>query len=63
MEAIREIVKVKNRQIIINLPDDFDADEVEVIVLKTIENEIPQWHINEVRERTSRIFKKILISL
>lgn len=40
MEAIREIVKVKNRQVIIHLPDDFNADEVEVIVLKTIENEL-----------------------
>ncbi len=57
MEAIREIVKVKNRQVIINLPDDFDAEEVEVIVLKAIENEIPQWHINEVRERTSEYLK------
>lgn len=42
MEAIREIVKVKNRQVIINLPDDFNADEVEVIILKTIENELSE---------------------
>lgn len=42
MEAIREIVKVKNRQVIINLPDDFNADEVEVIVLKTIEDELSE---------------------
>jgi len=35
-------VKVKNRQVIINLPDDFNADEVEVIVLKTIENEFSE---------------------
>lgn len=42
MEAIREIVKVKNRQVIINLPDDFNADEVEVIVLKTIESELSE---------------------
>lgn len=42
MEAIREIVKVKNRQVIINLPDDFNADEVEVIVLKRIENELSE---------------------
>lgn len=68
MEAIREIVKVKNRQVIINLPDDFNADEVEVIVLKvivlkTIENEIPQWHINEVRERTSEYLKNPDIAL
>ena len=42
MEAIREIVKVKNRQVIITLPDDFNADEVEVIVLKTIESELSE---------------------
>ena len=35
-------MKVKNRQVIINLPDDFNADEVEVIVLKTIENEFSE---------------------
>lgn len=37
MKVIREIVKVKNRQVIINLPDDFDADEVEVIILSDYE--------------------------
>lgn len=42
MEAIRKIVKVKNRQVIINLPDDFNADEVEVIVLKTSESELSE---------------------
>lgn len=42
MEAIREIVKVKNRQVIITLPDDFNADEVEVIILKTIESELSE---------------------
>lgn len=63
MEAIREIVKVKNRQVIINLPDDFNADEVEVIVLKIIKNDIPQWHIDEVRERTSEYLKNPNIAL
>ncbi|WP_296144912.1 hypothetical protein [uncultured Flavobacterium sp.] len=33
MEAIRKIVTVKNHQINITLPDDFYADEVEVIIL------------------------------
>ena len=58
MEAIREIVKVKNRQVIINLPDDFNADEVEVIILpSTKEYQIPQWQIDEVRERTENYLK------
>lgn len=33
MEAIRRFVKVKNHQVKIILPDDFIADEVEVIIL------------------------------
>ena len=33
MEAIRQFITVKNRQINITLPDDFNAEEVEVIIL------------------------------
>lgn len=33
MEAIRQFIKVKNRQINIVLPEGFDVDEVEVIIL------------------------------
>lgn len=33
MEAIRKIVTVKNHQINITLPEDFYAEEVEVIIL------------------------------
>lgn len=33
MEGIRRFVKVKNHQVNIILPDDFIADEVEVIIL------------------------------
>ncbi|MNE81461.1 hypothetical protein D3C80_1781150 [compost metagenome] len=58
MEAIRKIVTVKNHQINITLPDDFYAEEVEVIILpKQDDFEIPQWQINEVRERTERYLK------
>jgi len=58
MEAIRKIVTVKNHQINITLPEDFYADEVEVIILpKQDDFEIPQWQINEVRERTERYLK------
>lgn len=41
MEAIRQFVKVKNREVNIVLPDDFIADEVEVIVLAKSNNSIP----------------------
>ena len=58
MEAIRKIVTVKNHQINITLPDDFNAKEVEVIILpKQDDFEIPQWQINEVRERAERYLK------
>lgn len=33
MEAIRQYIKVNGRTINITLPDNFDADEVEVIIL------------------------------
>lgn len=32
MEAIRQFVKVKNHQVNITLPEDFNAEEVEVII-------------------------------
>ena len=58
MEAIRKIVTVKNHQINITLPDDFYAEEVEVIILpKQDDFEIPQWQIDQVRERTERYLK------
>lgn len=58
MEAIRKIVTVKNHQINITLPDDFNAEEVEVIILpKQDDFKIPQWQIDQVRERTERYLK------
>ena len=33
MKALRQFLKVKNHSININLPDDFNAKEVEVIIL------------------------------
>jgi hypothetical protein len=58
MEAIRQIVKVKNHKISITLPNDFTADEVEVIILPKSNNvEIPQWQIDQVRERTEKYLK------
>lgn len=53
MEAIRQFIKVNGRNINITLPDDFNADEVEVIILPSAKQyEIPQWQIDQVRERT-----------
>ena len=59
MEAIRRFIKVKNHQVNITLPEDFNAEEVEVIIFAKSENEyaIPQWQIDEVRERTEKYLK------
>ena len=58
MEAIRQIVKVKNHKISITLPDDFNADEVEVIILPKSNNvDIPQWQMDQVRDRTEKYLK------
>ncbi|WP_158728685.1 MULTISPECIES: hypothetical protein [unclassified Flavobacterium] len=58
MDAIRQIVKVKNHKISITLPDDFNADEVEVIILPKSNNvEITQWQMDQVRERTEKYLK------
>lgn len=59
MEAIRQTVKVKNHKISITLPDDFNADEVDVIILPSQNQEfsIPQWQIDQVRERSAEYLK------
>lgn len=60
MEAIRQFVKVKNNRVNLDivLPDDFDANEVEVIILPSAKQiEIPQWQIDEVRRRRVEYLK------
>lgn len=54
MEAIRQIISVKNHSVTVVLPDDFTADKVEVIILpvQNDEYQVPQWQIDQVRERT-----------
>ena len=59
MEAIRQIVKVKNNKITITLPENFSSDEVEVIILSSADenHSIPQWQMDEVRERSENYLK------
>ena len=58
MEVIRRFVKVKNHQVNITLPEDFNAEEVEVIILPTSkEYQIPQWQFDEVREQKEKNMK------
>jgi len=48
MEAIRQFVKVKNHQVTITLPEDFIADEVEVIILA--KNEV-DFYLSESQKK------------
>ncbi|MBZ4033143.1 hypothetical protein K6T82_00065 [Flavobacterium sp. 17A] len=59
MEAIRQIISVKNHSVTVVLPDDFTADKVEVIILpvQNDEYQVPQWQIDQVRERTENYLK------
>jgi hypothetical protein len=64
MEAIRQTLRVINHKINITLPDDFNAEEVDVIILpSSTKYEIPQWQIDEVRERTEKYLKNPKIAL
>ena len=59
MEAFRQTVTVKNHKISITLPEDFMSEEVDVIILPSQNNDftIPQWQIDQVRERTEKYLK------
>jgi hypothetical protein len=59
MEAIRRFVTVKDHTINIILPDDFNADEVEVIILPlhTYQGSIPKWQMDQVKERSEEYSK------
>lgn len=58
MDAIRQTVKVKNHTINVILPDNFIAEEVDVIILpSSAKYEIPQWQIDQVRERSKKYLK------
>jgi len=48
MTAIREFTKVKNHQVTINLPDDFDYENVEVIVMPYAKQETDCWNNEEL---------------
>ena len=59
MEAIRRFVTVKDHKINITLPDDFNAEEVEVIILPSekFTGTIPDWQIQQVQERSEAYLK------
>ena len=51
MEAIRQFVKVKNHQLNITLPEDFNAEEVEVIIFAKSEYELSDDQIRILDDR------------
>ena len=65
MEAFRKTVTVKNHKISITLPEDFSSEEVDVIILPSQNKEfnIPQWQMNQVRERSEEYHKNPSIGL
>jgi len=48
MTAIREFLKVKNHKIEINLPKDFNYDEVEVVIIPKTEDNFEYWSDEEL---------------
>ena len=48
MTALREFVKVKNHEVNIQLPNDFDHEEVEVIVIPKKEDDYEFWSDEEI---------------
>ena len=45
MEAIKQIIEVKNHTFTVVLPDDFTASSVEVIIFPSSpKDDIPEWH-------------------
>ena len=48
MTAIREFIKVRNHQVTIDLPADFDYEEVEVIVMPHNKQENDCWSNEEL---------------
>lgn len=52
MQAIKQIIEVKNHTFTVVLPEDFTANRVEVIILPSNpENDIPQWQQEESERR------------
>ena len=58
MQAIRQIIEVKNHKFSVTLPDNFTASRVEVIILPSNnENDIPEWH-KEIIDQRLKKYKK-----
>ncbi len=64
MNAIRQIVEVKNHKINVVLPNDFSAKKVEVIIFSSDEDlEISKLQMDETEKRYKEFKKKPQIAL
>lgn len=54
MNAIRQIVEVKNHQINVELPENFDAEFVEVIIFRKEEESESEFEISEEEKQLMR---------
>lgn len=48
MQALREIKNVKDRKVVIDLPDDFRSEKVEVIVLPYVQKDTETKKLSEI---------------
>ena len=58
MTILRKFLKVKEHKIAYTLPDDFDCDEVEIIIIPKKRDEWEYWNDNEIEN-----FSKISLGL
>lgn len=49
MQALRQIVHVKNKAFKVKLPDDFEAEKVEVIILTVEDEKLHKKNISSLR--------------
>ena len=58
METIIKTVRVKNNQILVTLPKNFNEQDVQVVISTSLQEiEIPEWHIDIVKNR-QKIYKE-----
>ena len=50
MTALREFVKVENHKIVLDLPHDFNYDNVEIIIMPKQEQEWDYWSDQELKD-------------
>jgi len=64
MNAIRQIIEVKDHQLNISLPQDFNADKVEIIILPADDTdfEISEQEKELIRQRVKNILPENLKS-